>query len=241
MLHIPWFRIEPRVVELPWVGEIRPQPFGVLVWFGLAVGVVVAVWFARKYDRSPKSVLDLAIFLVAFSFPTAFLVDAIAYKPGSLSVWLEDTEYHPGRVSDFFLAVDQEAWTRPGTLRLDCRWGPAPRSFSIPSDHIFDRGSEPVPERWPRLPALYAFYLEVVNQMHHVAPSALPARDVIVAPANRKGNEIAARVAPSQPLPPRPQRVSEQDKPGCEIDNPLIHDAAELFRVSEPSRQLSGG
>lgn len=89
-LLIPWFTVEPIALRLPWVGELTLQPFGLLVLLGLAVGTFVAVLFARAYDRSPKSVLDLAIFLVIFIFPVSYVLDTIFYEPDNFRKLIEE-------------------------------------------------------------------------------------------------------------------------------------------------------
>lgn len=90
LLLIPWFEVDPFVVDLPWGGQTALQPYGLLVWLGLAVGLVVAVLFAKKYDRSPMMVLDLAIFLVVFSFPISFLLNGLFYMPDTFQELIED-------------------------------------------------------------------------------------------------------------------------------------------------------
>lgn len=79
-LLIPWFQLNPKTVDLPVFGEFTFQPFGVLVWVGLAVGTFVGLWFAKKHDRSPALALDLALYLVAFSFPISYLLNGLFYQ-----------------------------------------------------------------------------------------------------------------------------------------------------------------
>ncbi len=66
--------------ELPWGQPIIVQPYGLLVWTGLAVGLVVALLFAKKYQRSPRLTLELATFLVLFSFPVSYLLNGLFYQ-----------------------------------------------------------------------------------------------------------------------------------------------------------------
>lgn len=80
MLLIPWFQAQPKTFDLPLLGEFTFQPFGVLVWVGLAVGTFVGLWFAKKHDRSPAMALDLALYLVAFSFPISYLLNGLFYQ-----------------------------------------------------------------------------------------------------------------------------------------------------------------
>lgn len=99
LLLIPWFVARPSVVELPWGGQISLQPYGVLVWFGLTVGLIVALVFANKFDRSPRLVLELCVFLLVFSFPISYLLNGLFYRPGAL--W--ELVAEPSRFADFQL------------------------------------------------------------------------------------------------------------------------------------------
>jgi phosphatidylglycerol:prolipoprotein diacylglycerol transferase len=67
-------------VDLPWGGTATVQPYGLLVWLGLTVGLVIALLFARRFDRSPARTLELATFLVAFSFPASYLLNGLLYQ-----------------------------------------------------------------------------------------------------------------------------------------------------------------
>lgn len=179
LLFIPWFRWEAWTFEVPVAGEVSLQPFALLIWFGLLVGLVTALVFAKTHQRSVPQTLNLALYLVLFSFPISYVLNAAFYLPetfwnlirypselfkaqlgwsmfggivGSIMgawVWkwrtggsilhIGDahafagpfgwffarvgcfvTHDHPGRVTDFFLAVDAfQAGTPPYQPRHD--------------------------------------------------------------------------------------------------------------------------
>lgn len=80
-LFIPWFRAQPLFFEVPVVGEVTLQPFAVLIWLGLLVGMVTALWFAKRHARSLPQTLNLALYLVIFSFPVSYVLNAAFYLP----------------------------------------------------------------------------------------------------------------------------------------------------------------
>ena len=80
-LFIPWFRPQAFTFDLPFAGEITLQPFAVLVWFGLLVGLLTAMWFAKTHERSVPQTLNLALYLVLFAFPISYVLNAALYLP----------------------------------------------------------------------------------------------------------------------------------------------------------------
>lgn len=80
-LLIPWFRWEAWVFEVPLAGQVTLQPFAVLIWVGLLVGLVTAMAFARTHDRSVPQTLNLALYLVLFAFPISYFLNAAFYLP----------------------------------------------------------------------------------------------------------------------------------------------------------------
>lgn len=98
LLLIPWFLVDPLVVSM-FGRQVTLQPYGTLVWLGLVVGLIIALLFARKYDRPPTMVLELSIFLVLIAFPISFLFNAFAYHPGAFRKLIDD----PSRITDLGL------------------------------------------------------------------------------------------------------------------------------------------
>jgi len=80
-LFISWFRVPPWVVEVPLLGEVTLQPFAVLIWLGLLAGLLVAAWFAKTHGRSVEQTLNLGLYLVLFSFPISYVLNAAFYLP----------------------------------------------------------------------------------------------------------------------------------------------------------------
>lgn len=80
-LFIPWFRAESWVLEVPLVGAITLEPFVALVWSALILGAIAAVLFAATHERSVPQTLDLALYLVVFSFPISYVLNAAFYLP----------------------------------------------------------------------------------------------------------------------------------------------------------------
>lgn len=93
--------------ELPLLGQITVQPFAVLVWLALLVGMSTAVLFAKTHDRSVPETLNLALYLVLFSFPISYVLNAAFYLPETF----RDLARHP---ADLFRA--QLGWSMFGGI-----------------------------------------------------------------------------------------------------------------------------
>ncbi|MFZ1865422.1 MAG: prolipoprotein diacylglyceryl transferase family protein [Polyangiales bacterium] len=81
-LFIPWFRLGPWTLQppfLPW--EVTIDPFSAFSLGALGVGLIVASLFAERYGRSLDLTLELGIYLIAFSFPTGYLLNGLLYQP----------------------------------------------------------------------------------------------------------------------------------------------------------------
>lgn len=81
---IDWFTVGPWFLPLPLTSHtLRVEVYGLLVWLSLVVGVLVAVAFARTHQRSSRSILSLAAYLIAFSFPISAVLNAVFYQPAA--------------------------------------------------------------------------------------------------------------------------------------------------------------
>jgi len=90
-LVIPWFRVTTWTVELRWIEtEVSIQPFGAITLLALAVGFAIALAFARKRGLSIDATMSLALYLVVFSFPTAYIFNGILYAPDKWSRLVDD-------------------------------------------------------------------------------------------------------------------------------------------------------
>lgn len=93
LLLIPWFRWEPLGLE---VGsrELTVYPFQLFVAAAVAVVLVVAVWFARKHERSVERTLDLAVHVLVLAFPVSYVLNGLLYEPETVAYVLR----HPAEV-----------------------------------------------------------------------------------------------------------------------------------------------
>jgi phosphatidylglycerol:prolipoprotein diacylglycerol transferase len=81
-LFIPWFRMSPWVLDVPFRDrELVIEPFFALVVVGLGVGYVVALLFAKMHGRPLDLTMSLALYLVVFSFPISYVFNAAFYLP----------------------------------------------------------------------------------------------------------------------------------------------------------------
>jgi phosphatidylglycerol:prolipoprotein diacylglycerol transferase len=78
---IPWFRLEAHTVTVPGFGTATIHPFQLSVLSAIAVGLIVAILFARAQRRSVDDVLSLAVYVVAFGFPISYALDGLFYTP----------------------------------------------------------------------------------------------------------------------------------------------------------------
>jgi phosphatidylglycerol:prolipoprotein diacylglycerol transferase len=71
-LFIPWFRVSPWVLDVPFFAGVVAA---------LAVGYAVALLFAKKHGRPLDLTMSLALYLVVFSFPISYLLNGLLYDP----------------------------------------------------------------------------------------------------------------------------------------------------------------
>lgn len=92
---IPWFTLGPWAVKLPWGdAEVLIAPFEASVILALVVGVVAAKRFARTHGRSVAATMDLAVYLVFFSFPASWILNGVFYEPDLFKYVL----HHPSEI-----------------------------------------------------------------------------------------------------------------------------------------------
>ncbi len=81
-LFIPWFRASPWVLDVPFRDrELVVEPFVVLIIAALVVGYAVALLFAKQHGRPLDLTMSLAFYLVLFSFPFSYVLNAAFYVP----------------------------------------------------------------------------------------------------------------------------------------------------------------
>ncbi|MEM9728723.1 MAG: prolipoprotein diacylglyceryl transferase family protein [Myxococcota bacterium] len=72
LLLIPWFRVEPFTLELGGL-QLAIAPFRITVGLAFLTIIGGALLFARRNERSPERVLDVAIMGSLFALPAALL------------------------------------------------------------------------------------------------------------------------------------------------------------------------
>ncbi len=100
LLFIPWFRLEPWNIPLPFslpvIGDsIAIQPFGVLVATGVLLGAWVAGRFARRNGLDETLTGDLVTYAVVTGFIAGYFLNGLFYEREALMQVLR----HP---SEFF-------------------------------------------------------------------------------------------------------------------------------------------
>ncbi|MCG8555459.1 MAG: prolipoprotein diacylglyceryl transferase [Proteobacteria bacterium] len=80
-LFIPWFRLEPWHLPIPFVGELPIQPFGVLVAIGILSGAKLAERRGRELGIEPALLSDFATHTVAAGLLCAFVLNGVFYSP----------------------------------------------------------------------------------------------------------------------------------------------------------------
>jgi phosphatidylglycerol:prolipoprotein diacylglycerol transferase len=83
-LLIPWFRLEPLAIPLPWAGELRIQPFGVLAAVAILVGVRFARLRARQLGVGERDLIDFLTWTTAVGLASAYVLNAVLYHPQEL-------------------------------------------------------------------------------------------------------------------------------------------------------------
>jgi phosphatidylglycerol:prolipoprotein diacylglycerol transferase len=100
-LFIPWFKLEAIEFQLPWVGEVALQPFGLLAATGILVGAHIAERRARACGIPEGAVADLLLHAVPLGLLTAYLLNMVFYDPEFLRRVLRD----PGLLFDRYLGL----------------------------------------------------------------------------------------------------------------------------------------
>ncbi len=81
VLFIPWFKLEAFEFQLPWVGEVALQPFGLLAAAGILFGAHIAERRARACGIPEGAVADLLLHCVPAGLVSAYLLNVVFYDP----------------------------------------------------------------------------------------------------------------------------------------------------------------
>ena len=148
-LFIPWFRFEQFPVPLPFTvpgfGDSFPmQPFMLLIWIGVLLGIRIGVEVAKRNGVSPVVAIELGLHGIVVGFVGAFVLNTVFYDPQTLV----DFFAHPERMHThrtglssyggfFGAAFGVWIWAKRTKLPV-LRIGDA-AAFSLPFGWIFGR------------------------------------------------------------------------------------------------------
>jgi len=95
VLLIPWFKLQPWQVPLPFVGELAIQPFGVLAATAIVVGARLAERRAERSGMKREIMSAFLVRVVAFGLFSAAVLNVLVYEPakiadigGAIAGWL---------------------------------------------------------------------------------------------------------------------------------------------------------
>ena len=106
LLFIPWFRLEPWDIPLPFslpvLGDtLSIQPFGVLVATGVLLGAWVAGRFAERNGLDVSATGDLVTYAVVIGFISGYFLNGLFYERESLIRVLQ----HPSELFTTWLGL----------------------------------------------------------------------------------------------------------------------------------------
>ena len=81
LLFIPWFKLEAFELQLPWIGEVALQPFGILAAVGILIGARIAERRAKACGIPEGAVADLLLHCLPAGLVSAYLLNAVFYDP----------------------------------------------------------------------------------------------------------------------------------------------------------------
>lgn len=81
LLYIPWFKLDPWEIDIPGLGSIPIQPFGILVATGVLLGAKVAEVWGKRNGIAPSAVSDMIAHVVLLGFVFGYFLNALFYHP----------------------------------------------------------------------------------------------------------------------------------------------------------------
>lgn len=92
LLSIPWFKAEPWHL----VGDVRIQPFGLLVAFGILLGSRVAEWYGERRGVPRRMTADFLLYTIMIGLLSAMLLNMVIYEPERFAQNLRGNFTYPG-------------------------------------------------------------------------------------------------------------------------------------------------
>ena len=82
---IPWFKLEPLSVPVPFVGTIALQPFGLMAAIAILVGSRCAEWRAHQLGISSELMASFLSWTTALGLVSAYVLNIVMYSPELLA------------------------------------------------------------------------------------------------------------------------------------------------------------
>jgi len=160
-LTIPWFKLQPWTV----VGDLKIQPFGVLVATGILIGTRVAEWHGERRGIPRQATADVLLYTIMIGLGSAMLLNMVFYEPEKLAGYFRGDFTYPGLSSygGFFGAFMAAIYFRQkrglSLLRL------SDAAFAFPVAWFFGRMGCFTVHDHPGIPS--DFFLAVENYNGH--------------------------------------------------------------------------
>jgi len=84
MLLIPWFKLEPISIALPYGIALKLQPFGVLAAIAMLVSARLGARRATQLELAPKLFSDFLTCVTAIGIVSAYVLNIVMYAPDEL-------------------------------------------------------------------------------------------------------------------------------------------------------------
>jgi len=111
-LLIPWFKLEPVSLPVPWLGHVDIQPFGVLAAIAILVGARAAAVRARQLALPEQQLSDFLLWTTLVGLVGAYTLNAVMYHPQELLEALAE----PRRLSSRYWGLSSYGGFLAGTL-----------------------------------------------------------------------------------------------------------------------------
>lgn len=97
LLLIPWFKLEPWSVPIPFIHKsLDLQPFGLLVAIGIVFGSRIAEWHGERNGVPRQAVADFLLYTIAIGLISAVILNVVFYEPHKIAAMLRGEFHYPG-------------------------------------------------------------------------------------------------------------------------------------------------
>lgn len=172
-LLIPWFRLGPWSLELPWVGTLKLHAFGMFAALAIAVGTWCAHSRAVELGMPRRTIDDFLTCTTLFGLLAAYLLNIVMYSPEDLPEIVRDPSLlvrrwyglssYGGFIGGTLAALIFARRRDVSLIRLGDAW-----CFAIPFAWVFARSGCFVVHDHPG--AISTFWLAVDNYAERGVP-----------------------------------------------------------------------